>query len=151
MAVKNNVKRAYELMGMRVHLQVSHILTNMVGAATDVRTRRAELINQGLKSQGWHFTERAPGEQPPAVAGPPADPRRTTRRRSRRSWCWRCCRRARYVRPITVAVMLPVALQPVDHLALLIEHLGRLVGDRAAASPRHPGTPGWRERARPAA
>ena len=25
MAVKNNVKRAWELMGMRVHLQVSHI------------------------------------------------------------------------------------------------------------------------------
>jgi len=35
MAVKNNVKRAWELMGMRVHLQVSHILTNMVGAASD--------------------------------------------------------------------------------------------------------------------
>ena len=32
MAVKNNVKRAWEPMGMRVHLQVSHILTNMVGA-----------------------------------------------------------------------------------------------------------------------
>jgi enoyl-CoA hydratase len=48
MAVKNNVKRAYELMGMRVHLQVSHILTNMVGAATDVQARRAELMQSGL-------------------------------------------------------------------------------------------------------
>lgn len=47
MAVKNNVKRAYELMGMRVHLQVSHILTNMVGAATDVQDRRAQLIQSG--------------------------------------------------------------------------------------------------------
>ena len=47
MAVKNNVKRAYELMGMRVHLQVSHILTNMVGAATDVQARRAQLIQSG--------------------------------------------------------------------------------------------------------
>ena len=27
---------------MRVHLQVSHILTNMVGAASDVQARRAE-------------------------------------------------------------------------------------------------------------
>ena len=44
MAVKNNVKRAWELMGMRVHLQVSHILTNMVGAASDVQARRAELL-----------------------------------------------------------------------------------------------------------
>ena len=51
-------------------------------------------------------------------------------------------RRARYVRPITVAMMLPVALQPVDHLALLIEHLGELVGDQAADIPtsqEHPG------------
>jgi enoyl-CoA hydratase len=49
MAVKNNVKRAWELMGMRVHLQVSHILTNMVGAATDVQARRAELKQSGMK------------------------------------------------------------------------------------------------------
>jgi enoyl-CoA hydratase len=48
MAVKSNVKRAYELMGMRVHLQVSHILTNMVGAASDVQARRAELKQSGL-------------------------------------------------------------------------------------------------------
>jgi enoyl-CoA hydratase len=47
MAVKNNVKRAYELMGMRVHLQVSHILTNMVGAASDVQERRRLLIESG--------------------------------------------------------------------------------------------------------
>jgi len=30
---------------MRVHLQVSHILTNMVGAATDVQARRASSSN----------------------------------------------------------------------------------------------------------
>ncbi len=53
MAVKNNVKRAWELMGMRVHLQVSHILTNMVGAASDVQARRAELIQSGLKPRDF--------------------------------------------------------------------------------------------------
>ena len=53
MAVKNNVKRAYELMGMRVHLQVSHILTNMVGAATDVQERRRKLIESGLKPRDF--------------------------------------------------------------------------------------------------
>jgi enoyl-CoA hydratase len=53
MAVKNNVKRAYELMGMRVHLQVSHILTNMVGAATDVQERRRLLIESGKKPRDF--------------------------------------------------------------------------------------------------
>jgi enoyl-CoA hydratase/carnithine racemase len=53
MAVKNNVKRAYELMGMRVHLQVSHILTNMVGAASDVQARRAEMIQSNLKPRAF--------------------------------------------------------------------------------------------------
>ncbi|WP_142308694.1 enoyl-CoA hydratase-related protein [Mycobacterium interjectum] len=53
MAVKNNVKRAWELMGMRVHLQVSHILTNMVGAASDVQARRAELIQSGMKPRDF--------------------------------------------------------------------------------------------------
>jgi len=53
MAVKNNVKRAWELMGMRVHLQVSHILTNLVGAATDVQARRAELTQSGLKPRAF--------------------------------------------------------------------------------------------------
>jgi enoyl-CoA hydratase len=48
MAVKSNVKRAYELMGMRVHLQMSHVMTNMVGAASDVQARRTELIQSGL-------------------------------------------------------------------------------------------------------
>ena len=57
MAVKNNVKRAYELMGMRVHLQVSHILTNMVGAATDVQARRRELIESGLKPRDFVDTD----------------------------------------------------------------------------------------------
>jgi enoyl-CoA hydratase len=53
MAVKSNVKRAYELMGMRVHLQVSHILTNMVGAASDVQARRAEFKESGLKPRDF--------------------------------------------------------------------------------------------------
>jgi len=53
MAVKNSVKRAYELMGMRVHLQVSHILTNMVGAASDVQERRRQLIESGLKPRDF--------------------------------------------------------------------------------------------------
>jgi enoyl-CoA hydratase len=53
MAVKNSVKRAYELMGMRVHLQVSHILTNMVGAASDVQERRAQLMQSGLKPRDF--------------------------------------------------------------------------------------------------
>ncbi len=53
MAVKNNVKRAWELMGMRVHLQVSHILTNLVGAATDVQALRAELAESGLKPRDF--------------------------------------------------------------------------------------------------
>jgi enoyl-CoA hydratase/carnithine racemase len=53
MAVKSNVKRAWELMGMRVHLQVSHILTNLVGAASDVQERRAELTRSGLKPRAF--------------------------------------------------------------------------------------------------
>jgi enoyl-CoA hydratase/carnithine racemase len=64
MAVKNNVKRAYELMGMRVHLQVSHILTNMVGAASDVQARRAELMQSGLKPRDFVDKEEpSPREQ----------------------------------------------------------------------------------------
>jgi hypothetical protein len=38
---------------MRVHLQVSHILTNMVGAATDVQARRAELMQSGMKPRDY--------------------------------------------------------------------------------------------------
>jgi hypothetical protein len=40
-------------MGMRVHLQVSHILTNMVGAASDVQARRAEMIQSNLKPRAF--------------------------------------------------------------------------------------------------
>ncbi|HWA66173.1 MAG TPA: enoyl-CoA hydratase-related protein [Mycobacteriales bacterium] len=69
MAVKNNVKRAYELMGMRVHLQVSHILTNMVGAATDVQQRRAEMIKTNLKPRA--FLEHSEIAQPETAR--PAD------------------------------------------------------------------------------
>jgi hypothetical protein len=43
-------------MGMRVHLQVSHILTNMVGAASDVQERRAELTQSGMKPR--EFVDR---------------------------------------------------------------------------------------------
>ena len=43
---------------MRVHLQVSHILTNMVGAASDVQARRAELMQSGLKPRD--FVDRGP-------------------------------------------------------------------------------------------
>jgi enoyl-CoA hydratase len=64
MAVKNSVKRAYELMGMRVHLQVSHILTNMVGAASDVQARRAELIQSGLKPKDFVDREDDPPKPP---------------------------------------------------------------------------------------
>jgi enoyl-CoA hydratase len=63
MAVKNNVKRAWELMGMRVHLQVSHILTNMVGAASDVQARRAELMQSGMKPRD--FVGRDEKDAPP--------------------------------------------------------------------------------------
>ena len=56
MAVKSNVKRAYELMGMRVHLQMSHVMTNMVGAASDVQARRRQLIDSGLTPKD--FIER---------------------------------------------------------------------------------------------
>jgi hypothetical protein len=62
MAVKNSVKRAYELMGMRVHLQVSHILTNMVGAATDVQARRAELMQSGLKPRDFVDRDEGAGD-----------------------------------------------------------------------------------------
>ena len=53
LAVKNNVKRAWELMGMRVHLQVSHILTNMVGAASDVQELRERYRDSGLKPRDF--------------------------------------------------------------------------------------------------
>jgi enoyl-CoA hydratase len=36
-----------------VHLQVSHILTNMVGAASDVAARRKELMQAGLKPRDF--------------------------------------------------------------------------------------------------
>ena len=61
MAVKNNVKRAWELMGMRVHLQVSHILTNMVGAASDVQARRTELMQSGYEATGIRRPRRIRG------------------------------------------------------------------------------------------
>jgi hypothetical protein len=63
MAVKSNVKRAWELMGMRVHLQMSHVMTNMVGAASDVQERRRQLIESGLKPRDFVADgEPAPGE-----------------------------------------------------------------------------------------
>jgi enoyl-CoA hydratase len=67
MAVKSNVKRAWELMGMRVHMQVSHILTNLVGAASDVQALRSELIGSGLKPRD--FVAR--GSEPPPAAPEP--------------------------------------------------------------------------------
>ena len=63
MAVKSNVKRAYELMGMRVHLQVSHILTNMVGAAIGRSGAAAELMQSGLTPRDFIDGETSPGEQ----------------------------------------------------------------------------------------
>ncbi len=66
MAVKSNVKRAWELMGMRVHLQMSHVMTNMVGAASDVQARRSELIQSGLKPRDFV----ADGETSPGELGP---------------------------------------------------------------------------------
>jgi enoyl-CoA hydratase/carnithine racemase len=63
MAVKSNVKRAWELMGMRVHLQVSHILTNLVGAATDVQALRSELSQSGLNPR--QFVAQKVDEEPP--------------------------------------------------------------------------------------
>ena len=62
LAVKSSVKRAWELMGMRVHLQVSHILTNLVGAASDVQALRAELTGSGLTPRD--FVARRMGERP---------------------------------------------------------------------------------------
>jgi enoyl-CoA hydratase/carnithine racemase len=53
LAVKNNVKRAWELMGMRVHLQVSHILTNLVGAASDVQELRTRYRDSGLNPRDF--------------------------------------------------------------------------------------------------
>ena len=64
MAVKSSVKQAWELMGMRVHLQMSHAMTNMVGAASDVQARRAELIQSGLKPRDFVADgENSPGNQ----------------------------------------------------------------------------------------
>ena len=63
MAVKSNVKRAYELMGMRVHLQMSHVMTNMVGAASDVQARRRQLIDSGLTPKDFIEREISPREQ----------------------------------------------------------------------------------------
>jgi hypothetical protein len=50
-------------MGMRVHLQVSHILTNMVGAASDVQARRAELMQSGLNPRTFVGREEADPSQ----------------------------------------------------------------------------------------
>jgi enoyl-CoA hydratase len=66
MAVKRGVKSAYEMMGMRVHLQMSHAMTNMVGAASDVQARRAELIQSGLKPRDFVSDgDLSPGELGP--------------------------------------------------------------------------------------
>jgi enoyl-CoA hydratase/carnithine racemase len=62
LAVKSGVKRAWELMGMRVHLQVSHILTNMVGAASDVQALRSELRESGLHPR--EFVARKVDDEP---------------------------------------------------------------------------------------
>ena len=78
MAVKNNVKRAYELMGMRVHLQVSHILTNMVGAASDVQQRRGELKESGMTPRDFIDRDYAGSADGPAFGSvrrsEPGDP-----------------------------------------------------------------------------
>jgi hypothetical protein len=47
---------------MRVHLQVSHILTNMVGAASDVQARRAELMQSGLKPRDFVVRDEGDGQ-----------------------------------------------------------------------------------------
>ncbi len=107
MAVKNSVKRAYELMGMRVHLQVSHILTNMVGAAirrsgAAQKTHRVRLEAKGFHRGRRDFPRRADVKAPDffgvsgtfasARAGKVTGRRRDAPRRSRRSSCWRCFR-----------------------------------------------------------
>jgi enoyl-CoA hydratase len=50
-------------MGMRVHLQVSHILTNMVGAASDVQERRRQLIDSGKKPRDFIDGDSSSREQ----------------------------------------------------------------------------------------
>ena len=142
MAVKNNVKRAWELMGMRVHLQVSHILTNMVGAASDVQARRAELMQSGLKPRDFVEGE---GEQAPsadhreACCPPHGGARHVAEHHRARDARARTRIRSAHHRGGGVARR----VQALDHPILLVENLRVLVGDHASACPniggQHPG------------
>ena len=127
MAVKNNVKRAWELMGMRVHLQVSHILTNMVGAASDVQARRAELMQSGLKPRDFvDRDESSPAITPCGVArGDVAEHHRVRDARARTRIGPAHHGRGDVARRI----------ETLDHPVLLVEDLRVLVGDHASACP----------------
>ena len=160
MAVKNNVKRAYELMGMRVHLQVSHILTNMVGAATDVQERRRKLIESGLKPRDFIEptgrllpASRRKVARHAARTGTFASARARKVSRTGRGVTGRDVTEDHRVGDAAARAQIVAAhhgggdvsgrVQPVDHLVVLVEHLGVLVGDQSAARPdvgrEHPG------------
>lgn len=53
MAVKSGVKKAWEHMGMRIHVQNSHLYTNFMGVAHDVQELRKELMSSGMKPREW--------------------------------------------------------------------------------------------------
>src|ERR1700743_257566 len=130
MAVKNSVKRAYELMGMRVHLQVSHILTNMVGAASDVQARRGGLIPAGMKPRGLlHRDTTTRGGAGGHLAEYPC--------------VGEASARAQVVSPHHRRRDVPGGIQAVDHTLVRVEDLRVLVGDDAAARAdvrgHHPG------------
>ena len=138
MAVKNSVKRAYELMGMRVHLQVSHILTNMVGAASDVQERRAQLMQSGLKPRDFIGRDEAASPHSGLAASfarqrsPCRVPRGDVPEHHRAGDARTGARigSAHHRRGVV-----PGGVEAVDHLVLLVENLRVLVGDHTAARP----------------
>ena len=162
MAVKNNVKRAWELMGMRVHLQVSHILTNMVGAASDVQARRAELMQSGLKPRdfvdrevgesatesatGRHFGRRAAAAHSAGMqvsgsfAGDLAAAGVAGRDVTEHHRVGDAPARAQVVSAHHRRGDVARRVQPVDHAVILVEDLRVLVGDHPPHVPTSAGT-----------
>lgn len=61
MATKMNLKRAWELMGMRVHWQASNDLVALASASSDVQELIQETMESGLKPAQMAERRRVPG------------------------------------------------------------------------------------------
>ena len=80
-ATKTLIKRAWELMGLRLHLQMSNDLVSLTGAHSDMRAMNAGMGSVRIPPRQWAAKRLAgevggaaeTGTPPPVPSPPPAD------------------------------------------------------------------------------